>query len=276
MTTAPTPLSVFLLTFNSEQYLDALLSRVRPLTDDLLVVDSGSTDGTLALAERHGCRVLYRPFDDFRNQRIFALDACRHRVVLMLDSDEVPDETFVASLHDLKQRGFPDDAYEIRRNWFVMGRPVHCLYPVPSPDYVVRVVKKDIVSFDDRSRLVHEQPFGHRTLGRVGGAVAHFTFGSKAELYRKLDQYTTLAARDLVTLNQVPGGLKRWLLPLAIWAKWYLVKGGYKDGSVGWMLGAYAYRYTKVKLRKARALTRQASESVPAQRATVPNKQPVA
>ncbi len=265
MTNALTPLSVYILTFNSEKYLDALLSRVRPVADDLLVVDSGSTDATLAIATRHGCRVLHRPFDDFRSQRIFALDACRHRVVLMLDSDEVPDETFVSSLRDLKRRGFPEEAYEIKRNWFVMGRPVHCLYPVPSPDYVVRVVKKDVVAFDARSRTVHEQPFGHRTLGQVGGTVAHFTFESRAELYRKLDQYTTMAARDLVTLGQVPGPLKRWLLPPVVWAKWYLAKGGWKDGTVGWMLGAYAYRYTVVKLRKAKALERSA-DSEPAVR----------
>ena len=249
-----TPLSVYLLTHNSEKYLHPLLSRLRPIADDLLLVDSGSTDHTLAIAGQYGCRVLHRPLDNFRNQREFALRSCSHNAVLMLDSDEIPDEALLKHLGELKQSGFPLDAYELQRNWFVMHRPVHCLYPVPSPDWVVRLVKKDRVSFDERSRTVHEQPHGHRNLGRLRGAVSHHTFESRAELYRKLDQYTTLAAEDLVARGEVPGGLRRWLYPWAVWAKWYLAKGGWKDGRVGWLLGVYAYRYTAVKFQKLELL----------------------
>lgn len=266
-----TPLSVYILTHNSEKYLHPLLSRLSPVADDLLLVDSGSTDQTLAIAEQYGCRVLHRPLDNFRNQREFALRACAHNAVLMLDSDEIPDEALLDHLRELKRTGFPLDAYELRRNWFVMHRPVHCLYPVPSPDWVVRLVKKDRVAFDERSRTVHEQPHGHRNLGRLRGAVSHYTFESRAELYRKLDQYTTLAARDAVARGEVPNPLKRRLLPLAVWGKWYLAKGGWRDGRVGWLLGAYAYRYTAVKLEKARHLAASPRPSALGQRPAVPS-----
>lgn len=245
------PLSVYVLTFNSEKYLHPLLSRVRPVADDLLVVDSGSTDQTVAIAERYGCRVLHRPMDNFRNQRAFAVENCQHRTVLMLDSDEIPDERFVQHLAELKTEGFPLDAYRFNREWYVMGRKIHCLYPVRCPDQVVRVVKKDLVRFDDRSRTVHERPFGHQTLGAVHGVVAHYTFETRAELFRKLDQYTALAANDWVAHHGRPSLAQRLLHPPAVWAKWYLLEGGWKDGRVGWVLGQYAFEYTVRKLRRA-------------------------
>jgi hypothetical protein len=137
-----TPLSIYVLTFNSEKYLSAILQAVAPLADDLLVVDSGSSDQTVAIATQCGARVLYRPFDDFRQQRDFAQQQCRHDHVFFLDSDEIPSPELVAHLQQLKQSGFQHDAYAIQRDWIVMGQQVHALYPVGCPDYPVRIIEK--------------------------------------------------------------------------------------------------------------------------------------
>lgn len=252
----PAPLSVYVLTHNSETYLDALLSQIAPVADELLIVDSGSTDQTAAIARRHGCCFIHRALDNFRDQREFALRTCRHRMVLMLDSDEIPDGELVAHIAQLKQHGFTHDAYQIQRHWYVRGRPVTCMYPVESPDWVVRLVNRDWVTFVGHSRMVHERPLGYRTLGRLRGAVAHYTFETPEVMERKLIRYSTLAARDLLELGVRPGRLHAVVYPPIVWAKWYVVKGGWKDGRLGWVIGRYVWRYVYRKFSVARRLSR--------------------
>lgn len=257
-----TPLSVYVLTYNSEKYLDALLSSVQPIADEVVIVDSGSKDRTRAIAEQHGSRFIYHPMDTFRDQREFALRACQHKMVLMLDSDEIPDAEFVKHVTELKRDGFTHEAYRIKRNWYVMGQPVTCMYPVESPDWVVRLVDQTKVSFLSHSRMVHEKAVGFKTLGEIRGAASHYTFESQAELDRKLNQYSTLAARDLIELGVHPRFYHPLIKPPVVWAKWYFVKGGWKDGRLGWKLSLYVWRYVFRKFKVARELSLSAQPAV--------------
>lgn len=250
----PTPLSVYVLTFNSEKYLDALLTSIAPVADELVIVDSGSQDRTQAIAEKHGCRFIYHALDNFRDQREFALRACQHRMVLMLDSDEIPDAEFVEHIAELKRTGFTHEAYRIKRNWFVMGQPVRCMYPVESPDWTVRLVDQERVTFLADSRMVHEKAVGYASAGRIRGSVSHYTFESRQELARKLKSYSALAARDLVELGVRPTLLHVLVYPPVVWAKWYFVKGSWKDGRLGWTLSRYVWRYVFRKFNGARQI----------------------
>lgn len=258
----PEPLSVYILTWNVDKFLDTLLSRLKPVADEILIVDSGSTDQTIPIAKQHGCRVIYRPLDDFRSQRNFALQSCRHAMVMMVDADELPDEPMLRHIQQLKQEGFTHDAYRFRRYWYVKGQPVTCIFPVVSPDWVVRLVRKEKVTFDTRSGTVHERPLGFSSAGLIEGALHHYTFGSDAEIQRKLEQYTTMAANDIVTLGQPASRFRQLWLPTAVWLKWYGAKGGWRDGWLGWKLGIYAYRYAAKRLAKAYAIRRQRANAV--------------
>jgi len=252
-----TPLSAYILTYNSEKYLDALLSPLRGVADEIIILDSGSSDRTENIARQYGCRFLVRPLDNFRDQRNFALGACQHDMVLSLDSDEVPTPEFVAALQQLKQEGFVHEAYRVRRDWFVMGEHVSVLYPVSCPDYPLRLINRRTVSFDQRSNEVHEMPFGYRSAGRIEAPVNHYTFETQAEIDRKTEHYTALAARDQVRKGLSASWLKMVFHPPLVWVLWYLIKGGWRDGRVGWILGRYAFQYTRKKIIKTRDLYRQ-------------------
>src|SRR6478752_2489012 len=131
----PAPLSCYLLTFNSEKYLPQILAALQPIADDLVLVDSGSTDGTAQIAEKYGARFIYRKFDNFKNQRNFAQDQCQHSWVFNLDSDEVPTAACIEAIAELKAKNFETetngpDAYRIERHWYYWAGK--CIASTPS------------------------------------------------------------------------------------------------------------------------------------------------
>ena len=257
MTNDTQKLSCYILTCNSERYLTSVISPIRHIIDDLVIVDSGSTDLSKEIAERFNARFLVRQLDNFREQRQFALQACQYQWVLSLDSDEVPDETFATSLAELKAHGFlleqnSPNAYRIRRQWFICGRKVHAFYPITSPDYPIRLFKKDEINFREDTKMIHETPKSNTPIKTsvIPGSVSHYSCDSVQELYEKLNLYTSLAAQDLNNKGVRGSWLSIWTHPVFAWFRWYIQKGGWRDGDIGIVLGRYAYDYTYQKYLK--------------------------
>ncbi|MCB1183838.1 glycosyltransferase family 2 protein [bacterium] len=260
-----TPLSVYVLTRDSEEHLDAVLGAVRGLADEIVVVDSGSSDGTRAIAERHGARWLERPFDHFGAQRNFAQDACAHDWVLALDSDEIMDAEMAAHLAGLKAAGFrpggPDgrdvEAFKLRRRWYLFGREIRCLLPVESPDYPIRLFDRTRVRYSEVGNLVHESPEGVTSDERIhAGALHHYSGDTVERLYAKLNLYSGLAAREMVRKGQATSWFGVFSHATSAWFKWYVAKGGWRDGEVGFLTGLYASQYTFLKHLKRLFLDR--------------------
>lgn len=219
--------------------------------DEMLILDSGSVDDTLNIAESFGCKIHYRAFDNFREQRAFAISLCSNNWVLSFDSDEIPTMELAHEINRMKQLTFQHDAYSIKREWFVFGKKVHVMYPVVSPDYPIRLFNREKVCYDNRSTAVHETPHGYHSLGQIEFALQHYTFETAFELKTKLDFYTTIAARDIHEQKKSITYFKLFASPIAAWVKWYVIKGGWKDGLTGWILAKYVFQYTFLKYRKA-------------------------
>ena len=249
-------LSVYILTHNSERLLEDVLQPLVAVADDLLLVDSGSTDATKDIAAKYGARVVHHPFVSFKDQRNFAHDTSLYDWVLAIDSDEVVSEEFVKEVTELKEKGFTRDAYTITRYWIVQGVQVRSIYPIDSPDDPVRLIDRRKVRFSQRSGHVHESVDGYETLGVIKSPVYHYTFETDEEIQQKLHKYTSLAAMDIAKNPKS----RRWYFPLtahyrlflsppAAWYKWYIRHQGYKDGKIGRVLGKYAFQYTYLKYK---------------------------
>ncbi|MEO8086853.1 MAG: glycosyltransferase family 2 protein [Bacteroidota bacterium] len=244
-------LSAFILTYNSEKYLERIISQLKKMCDEIVVVDSGSTDGTKPIAEQNNCRFLLRTFDNFKNQRAYALNQCTHHLVLMIDSDEIPDDALIASCNELKKADALADAYRVQRVWYVLGKKIHAVYPVASPDYPVRLFDKRFSNFDN-SPVVHEEPSGYKTIAVLDGVLHHYTFETKKEIAEKLERYAALSAQTLLEKKKNLSAVQQWLSSIAAFVKWYFAKGGWKDGATGIVLAKYAFDYTFLKYQKAR------------------------
>jgi glycosyltransferase involved in cell wall biosynthesis len=247
-------LSSYILTRNSEKYLYKILEKITIVSDEIIIVDSGSTDNTKKIADSFDkTQFIYNEFVNFKEQRIFAEKMCTHNMILFLDSDEIPNTEFIASVERIKAKGFDFDAYTVIRKWNVLGHNIHAIYPVTSPDYPIRLYNKKIASFS-KSQLVHEKPSGYKTLGQIKGVIWHYTFQTKEELKSKLALYTDIAAQDLILKKKKINLLKIIFSPIVAFVKWYFLKKGFKDGAIGLILAKYAYDYTFLKYKKAKIL----------------------
>ncbi len=168
-------LSFYMLVKNSERYLETILSIITSIADEIILLDSGSQDGTRAIAEKWGAQWHFRPFDNFKDQRSYALSLCLYQYVFFLDADEIPDQELIQHIQTLKQIGFTLDAYRLRRDWVALGRRVHGVFPCESPDFPVRLVNKNQNSFANTS-LVHESYSGYKNIGDLKGAATILRF----------------------------------------------------------------------------------------------------
>ena len=258
----PHLLSAYVLTMNSERLLRQVLEPLARVADELVIVDSGSTDATLDIARAFATRIETRPYTNFPEQRTFALSLCSHDYVLHIDSDEIMSEALVERIIDLKNKGFDHDAYCFKRDWIVLGRPVHAMYPVTSPDYPARLLRREVASYAG-SDLIHDQPSGCESMRTFQESMLHITFPSRDELDRKLALYTSVVGKKLGRQPKSPMFL--WLrgataAPFAF-LKWYFRKGGWRDGAAGVTLAVYAARYTYGKYNEAAAFRRSLNQS---------------
>jgi len=257
-TSSGTSLSCYILTLNSEERLREVLASIDGLVDDLVVLDSGSSDQTETIARESGARFLYRKFDNFTLQKNYAAEQCMYDWVLDLDSDEVVSEALYRRIAQLKANNFnggETDAFGIRREWYVLGKKVHCFYPSRCPDHVIRLFRKDRVSYSSDYRVnscVHITASGFIKAEALDESIYHYTCGSIDHLYSKVNLYSTLAAQDLLWRGVTPSLFKVIVFPWLIWLQWYALYGGWKDGMVGLILGRYARDNVYQKFLKAR------------------------
>jgi glycosyltransferase involved in cell wall biosynthesis len=246
-------LSAYILTYNSQRYLNDILQMVSPICEDVVVLDSGSKDKTEDICTKYSnVNFFKKDFKDFKSQRNYATCLCKNDMVFYLDSDEIPDKDLIEAIIKEQYKGFLFDAYRIKRTWIVMNKRVHCIYPVTCPDYPIRLFNRNYSSFKASSHLVHETISGYRNHSELAGQVLHYTFNSKQEIFAKVEQYTCLAAQDLIDNKRNTNFWKLIFSPIAAFNKWYILKGNIKDGNIGLVLSYYAFLYTRKKYIKAR------------------------
>lgn len=240
-------ISVCLLAFNSMRTIERCLLPILQVADEIIVVDSGSTDGTVQYLASKGVTARYRSYDTHARQMNYAIGLSSYDWVLCVDSDEFLDSKTIENITKLKlSLANESTAYRISRSWFILGHPVHAIYPVSSPDYPVRLFNKKNVVFNDQP--VDDKPEGFVRTEVIDGCVVHDTFYSLTEIFAKLNSYTT----RLVLYKKVePSLIRVFLSPWFAFFKWYFLKKGYKDGVYGVVASMYALLYSFMKYFKS-------------------------
>lgn len=222
-------LSIAIITLNEEERLVECLASVA-FADEVVVVDSGSTDRTVEIARAHGARVLVEPWHGFGRQKQFAIDQCRNRWVLVVDADErVSPATAAEIMTALERPAYA--AYSLPRQNFFCGRWLK--RAGWWPDRVVRLFDKTRARMSDR--LVHEGLEVDGPVGELHAMLVHHANRDLTHTLAKINSYSSAGAAELAKAGR-KGSLSQALFRAA-WgfAHNYLLRRGFLDGREGFL-----------------------------------------
>ena len=221
------PFSTVIITRNAATQLAECLASAS-FADELLVVDSGSNDGTAELAAARGARVIQKEWLGFGAQKQFAVEAARHDWVLCLDADERVSERLRASV--LAALAAPAaQAYAMPRCNRFMGRWLR--HGEGYPDWSLRLFDRRHARWSDDP--VHEKVLADAPAARLAGDLLHDSAESLDAYLQKQERYTTLAAETLFKAGKRAGVAQLLLSPALRFAKFYFLRLGFLDGVAG-------------------------------------------
>jgi glycosyltransferase involved in cell wall biosynthesis len=228
LTTGPrAPVSAVLIMRNAAAQLDACLASLS-FADEILIVDSGSDDGGLEIAERHGARVLQKGWLGFGRQKQFAVEQAANDWVLCVDADERVSGELAASI--AAALAVPQSpVYRMARRNHFLGRWL--AHGEGYPDWSPRLFDRRQARWSDDP--VHEKVLYAVTPGTLEGDLLHESATDLADYLAKQNRYTTLAARQLLERGQRAGVAALLLSPLVRFIKMYFLRLGFLDGVPG-------------------------------------------
>jgi glycosyltransferase involved in cell wall biosynthesis len=235
-------LSIIIPTYNEEAYLEAALRSAR-FADEIIVVDSNSTDNTPEIAQRYASIYLQREFDNFSNQKNFALERASCDWVLFLDADERITYPLQLEIKEAIENG-KHGGYKLRFPHFFMNR---FLYHHSSK--VLRLVKREGCGY---SGLVHEKLQCVGSIGILKNPVLHFTYKGLEHYIQKREAYAWFQAEQLQKKEKKVSWFHLWVRPGYRFFRSYVLKGGFRDGIPGLVVStvnAYGVFQRYVKLR---------------------------
>ena len=250
------PFSVAIITKDEAENMPVCLESVR-FADQIVVVDSGSTDDTVKIASDFGCDVFVEKWRGFGPQKQSAIDKCKNKWVLVLDADErIPPETAVA-IGDIVSEGSDDVAgYSFpRRNWF-QDRWIRHLW---GGDRIIRLFQKELGRMT--SAAVHESVEVSGLVKALDVPIEHFTESDLSKILIKINHYSTLGAQEAFDEGRKSSVCSAFFRAVFTFLQCYFLRLGILDGSQGLTLSITDAVNKFFKYAKLSELRKQAKPS---------------
>jgi glycosyltransferase involved in cell wall biosynthesis len=239
------PVTATIITLNEAANIEACLASVA-WADEVLVVDSGSTDGTPDLARAKGARVIVRDWPGYAEQKNIAAREASHDWILSVDADERVTPELAAEITATLVRDPPHAGFRMPRVTWHLGRWIRTTDWYP--DYQLRLYHRARASWP--SRRVHESVAATGEVGRFRGELQHFAYRDLRHHFETMDRYTTLAAEEMQAQGRRAGFFDLSVHPLAAFLRNYILRRGFIDGSAGFIISSMNAYYVFLKFAK--------------------------
>lgn len=240
-------LSVALITYNEGDIIEKTLSSIADIADEIVVVDSVSTDDTENLCRKFPkVKFLQRAFDGFGTQKNFAVSQCSGEWILFLDADEIPDREALLSIQETVQQHPNEDVFKIRFINILFGKAMK--YGGWANTYRERLFRREKVTYN--ADLVHESLQYSGTVGILKGNIRHYTYKNVEHHVAKMNVYSTLMARRMQASGKRTGYLQIYLKQAFSFIKSFFLQLGLLDGIWGYHAAKTQAHYTFLKYMK--------------------------
>ncbi len=239
------PVSAVIITFNEEKKIGRCIDALQSVADEVVVVDSLSTDGTKEICLSKGVRFIEHPFEGYIEQKNYAIDCAENDFVLSLDADEVLSERLRDSILREKKSGFTYNGYTMNRLTFFAGKPIR--HSGWYPDRKLRLFNRKEGRWQglnphDEFRLTGNQKTKH-----LEGDLLHYSFDSEEDYFRQVERFAGLSAEAYLRHGKKATFFNRTVHPAFRFFRDYFLKKGIFYGGTGFKISLYNARATRLK-----------------------------
>jgi glycosyltransferase involved in cell wall biosynthesis len=236
-------LSVVIIAMNEERSIGACIRSVI-WADEIILVDSGSTDKTTAIARKLGAKIIKNDWQSYAKQKNVGIKKAAYKWILSMDADETLEPGAEQEIKNVMKIKDPAEGYSFaRRNIYYTGKWLRHggLYP----DLQLRLIMNGMGKFDEV--LVHESLKVSGRTGRLNSNIIHYTKEGIAEHIATVNRYTELEAQRAFEAGRMPTGYSVLIKPLSSFLKHYLLTGGFRDGMEGFIYHVISAYYIFIK-----------------------------
>ena len=222
------PLTVTIITLNEAEHVAAAIDSAA-FADEVVVVDSGSADGTVDIAAAKGARVLTREWTGYVDQKNYAADQARNDWIFSLDADERVPPALAVEIQSVLAAEPSFHGYRVPRVTYHLGRWIRTtdFYP----DYQTRLYDRRFGRW--RGRYVHESVAVQGACGQLDNDLQHYSFSDLRDQLHRINHYSTLSAKQMYEEGRRTGPVEILLHPPAAFLRNYVLRRGFLDGTAG-------------------------------------------
>lgn len=225
-------LSVCIITLNEEKYIRKCIESVLGVADEVVVIDSGSTDKTVEIAKKLGASVYYRKFDNYACQKNYASNKAKYPWILSIDADEIVEESLASEIVTaIKDKRYA--AYSIPRKNIILGKFIKYTRWQPELDRHVWLYKKDKGIWVNE---VHEEVQVTGSVGKLKNAKVHYQYETVTEFFSMMNSYSSIEAGEKYKKGKRFSVIPLLFTPHYNFAVRYFYRFGFLDGWRGFML----------------------------------------
>jgi glycosyltransferase involved in cell wall biosynthesis len=244
-------LSVVIITFNEERNIGRCIDSIQSIADEIVVVDSFSTDQTVSIAQQKGAKIVLHAFGGHIEQKNYAITQASSPYILSIDADEMPDETFLHQIAHIK-KNWMHDGYSVNRLNNYCGKWIR--HGAWYPDIKLRLWDSRKGNWSGTNPHDRYEMEASSSIVHLPGDLLHFSYQSVEEHEKKADYFSSIAAKAYFNKGKRSSVFKMVFSPVFRFLRDYIVKLGFLDGKEGFTIARIIAYEVYLKYKKLKQL----------------------